>query len=93
LYLIWTAIRTRCNNPRSENYKWYGGRGIRDRYPSFEAFRADVGERPPGCELHRKNNDGDYAPGNCVWLPHSEHMRLHWQLKLVNPEDMGDASA
>jgi hypothetical protein len=75
----WVRMHARCNNPKNNRYKWYGGRGIRDRYHSFEAFRADMGERPPGHDLHRKDSDRDYEPGNCEWLPHSEHARLHRQ--------------
>ena len=77
-YRAWVAIRQRCNNSKN---KRYGGRGIKDRYPNFETFRADMGERPPGCDLHRKDNDRDYEPGNCVWLPHSEHKRLHAKVR------------
>jgi hypothetical protein len=76
-YRAWSAMRARCNNPKHQRYPRYGGRGIKDRYPGFEAFRADVREKPPGHDLHRLDNDGDYAPGNCVWLSHEEHMRLH----------------
>lgn len=70
-------MRQRCRNPRCRNYKYYGGRGIKDRYLGFEAFVADMGEKPPGCDLHRVDNDKDYEPGNCVWLPHLEHISLH----------------
>jgi hypothetical protein len=70
-------MRARCNNPKVKSYPRYGGRGIKDRYPSFEAFRADLGEKPSGATLHRLDNDGDYAPGNCVWLARLEHIRLH----------------
>lgn len=76
-YDIWAGMRRRCRNPKHKRFKDYGGRGIEDRYPSFEAFRANMGERPPGCDLHRKDNDGHYEPGNCVWLSRSEHMKLH----------------
>lgn len=76
-YSSWQAMRARCHNPKHEKFPLYGGRGVEDRYPGFEAFHADMGERPPGSDLHRLNNDGHYEPGNCVWLPHSEHARLH----------------
>ena len=78
-YGIWAGMLKRCRNPRCVKYKSYGGRGITvcDRWLSFQNFFEDMGERPPGCDLHRIENDRGYEPGNCVWLVHSEHMRLH----------------
>lgn len=77
IYRVWQNMVRRCNDPKATGYARYGGRGIEDRYPGFEAFFADMSECPPGCEIHRLNNDGHYEPGNCVWLPKSEHKRLH----------------
>lgn len=70
-------MRRRCRNPKDASFKWYGGRGIEVRYPTFQAFIAHMGEKPPGCDIHRLNSNGHYEPGNCIWLTHSEHMRLH----------------
>lgn len=67
---------TRCRNPKSINYKYYGALGVEVRYPGFEAFHVDMGNKPPGCDIHRVNSKGHYEPGNCIWLEHSEHMRL-----------------
>lgn len=59
----------RCTNPKAVNYKKYGGSGITvcDRWLSFENFLEDMGERPPGLSLDRKNNDLGYEMGNCQW--------------------------
>lgn len=34
---------------------------------SFNNFLQDMGQKPVGMTLERKNTDGDYEPSNCVW--------------------------
>jgi hypothetical protein len=70
-HMTWKHMKSRCNNPRDNAFKNYGGRGIRvcQRWQdSFEAFLADVGQRPdPSLTLDRINNEGHYEPGNVRW--------------------------
>jgi hypothetical protein len=69
-YRSWHAMRQRCYDGNQNRYADYGGRGIRvcERWlNSFENFLADMGPRPPGKTLDRKDNDGNYEPGNCRW--------------------------
>ena len=68
-YKSWQEMRARCNNPSHISFKNYGARGI--TYPAawdkFEAFLADVGERPPKTSLDRIKNHLGYSKKNCCW--------------------------
>lgn len=77
IYAAWTAMIQRCRNPRNECYYRYGGRGIKicKRWLSFKNFLQDMGERPDGMTLDRKNNDGDYKPSNCRWATNKTQNR------------------
>ena len=73
-YRSWKEMRQRCLNPNSDKWKWYGGRGISidTRRDSFEVFLADMGERPTGCTLDRRDSDGNYSKQNCRWATPKE---------------------
>lgn len=68
-YITWQQMRQRCENPKNDRYADYGGRGIRvcKRWARFANFIADMGRKPRGASLDRRNNDGDYKPSNCRW--------------------------
>jgi hypothetical protein len=88
-YRAWLDMNFRANSmSKSRSAKDYGDRGIRvcERWRrSFDAFFADVGPRPtdsPGWKsrvaeyaIERKDNEGDYEPGNCIWATHVEQMQ------------------
>lgn len=69
-YKAWVAMIQRCTNANAPGYEDYGDRGIRvcSRWlKSFSAFYEDVGPRPAGMSLDRKNNNLHYTPRNCRW--------------------------
>lgn len=68
-YRSWGSMRYRCLSPTAKDYPRYGGRGIKidPRWDDFSLFLADMGPRPPGTTLDRKDVNGDYTKDNCRW--------------------------
>lgn len=68
-YESWCHMHQRCSNPNTQQYKWYGGRGISvdPDWTSFPQFLADMGERPEGTSLDRINPNENYTANNCRW--------------------------
>ena len=82
-------MRKRCSDPKVDGFENYGGRGIAvcSRWASFEAFLEDMGDRPPGTTLDRKDSNGNYEPGNCRWAtPKEQAANRRAPLKLDDVE-------
>lgn len=70
LWNTYQGMLDRCYTPSAAGYYLYGGRGItvcKRWRNSFDAFLADMGPRPRGLTLDRKNSNGNYTPINCQW--------------------------
>lgn len=95
-YRAYTNAKQRCLNPNHNSYAAYGGRGIEFRFTSFQEFLAEVGLRPPGMLLDRKDNDGHYEPGNVRWVTYKQSAqnrrndmmgKRQWQMRQhINPK-------
>ncbi len=73
-YRTWAAMKNRTTNPKSQDWRYYGGRGITlcKRWHKFKNFLEDMGERPPHLTLDRVNNNRGYSPSNCRWATKRE---------------------
>lgn len=79
LYNIWSGMKRRCYDPRTQAYKFYGLKGITycKDWENFEPFQkwafshgySDV------LSLDRIDNSGDYCPENCRWVTQKEQAR------------------
>lgn len=70
-YMSWVNMKTRCDNPKSTQYKWYGARGIHycDDWKVFRNFYNDMFENwHPELMLDRRRNNEDYSYDNCRWV-------------------------
>ena len=76
MYPTWNNMINRCNNPNSNRYDDYGGRGITvcDEWLDFNNFRnwANETKTDETLTLDRLNNDLGYSPDNCRWATAKE---------------------
>jgi len=86
VYKTWKGMRQRCNNPKNNMYRYYGGRGItvcEEWKNSFTAFYRDMGSLPSSKHgIDRIYNNGNYEPANCRWALPIENNRNRKGIKL-----------
>ncbi len=68
-YNSWAAMKQRCYYEKHIEYPRYGAKGIKvcEKWQTFEGFFEDMGMRPEGATIERKDSRGDYEPSNCIW--------------------------
>ena len=77
IYRIWKAMHTRCLNPNSPPYKYYGGRGIDicekwlNDFETFHSWAIDNGYQE-NLTIDRIDTNKGYSPDNCRWITMAE---------------------
>lgn len=75
----WRAMRRRAGKKAGyEHVK------VCARWAKFANFLADMGERPPGMTLDRKDNAKGYTPSNCRWATPKQQA---WNRNNDHPRD------
>lgn len=74
LYRIWTDMKCRCTYPSTPSYVNYGGRGIsvcKEWFDNFDIFKKWAYENgyKDNLTLERFDNNKNYEPSNCTWIP------------------------
>lgn len=84
-YKAWSCMIQRCTNPKRPGYHRYGGRGITvcKRWIKFESFLKDMGDQPPGHQLDRIDNNGNYRKKNCRWTTPKQQARNRRDNRLI----------
>ena len=77
LYHIFYDMRKRCTNSKREDYRLYGGRGIKicdewkNDFLTFEKWALSHGYADD-LTLERNDVNKGYSPENCRWIPFKE---------------------
>ena len=76
---VFAHIKYRCGNPAYKDYKWYGARGIKNKFKSFDDFKYYVVNvlkiDPRKLTIDRINNNGHYEPRNIRFVTQAENNR------------------
>lgn len=76
LHRIWSNMRQRCENPKSDSYYLYGAKGITvcDEWHSFKQFYewAMATGYSDSLSIDRKDSTKGYSPDNCRWATPQE---------------------
>ena len=92
LYRIWANIKTRCLNPNSTHYQYYGAKGIticdewKDDFQSFYDWSMANGYSDE-LTIDRINNDFGYSPDNCRWATLKEQANNTSRCRMLTVND------
>lgn len=70
LHRIWKGMRTRVFNTKSQDHKWYDGKGFYEEWNDFSRFYewAVNNGYADNLTIDRIYNSRGYFPNNCRWI-------------------------
>lgn len=72
-YESYRCAKARCTNPNNASWRYYGGRGIKFLFTSFEQWIGELGLKPTSKHtVDRIDVNGHYEPGNVQWATPKE---------------------
>jgi hypothetical protein len=85
LYNVWINVIDKCKNPKHKDWSDFGGKGIKvvERWHNIHNFIKDMGSRPEGYALARRDLSADFGPDNCYWGKFSDVLA---QIKAYNQQ-------
>lgn len=89
---VFGRVNSRCNCPSDENYKYYGHRGIKNKFKSAYELVLHIGLPPEGMLLDRIDNDGHYEKGNVRWVDiatsNANRRSWKWSRPQLTPQEV-----
>lgn len=91
LFRIWSKMRDRCNRTSNQDYKYYGGKGIKlepiwDEYINFKEWSLKNGYiRYRNLQIDRIDGDKNYGSDNCRWVTPKVNQRNR-KIVILNEE-------
>lgn len=92
LYKRLRGVKTRCRNPKSGQWDYYGGRGIKCLWDEFQDFYDDMAESffahvkkhgEHNTHLDRIDPNGHYCKENCRWVTRKQNRRNIKNLRMI----------
>lgn len=83
-YISWKSMKERCLRAYHKSHARYKDVEICQEWvDSFESFLADMGERPAGTTIDRKDNSKGYCKENCRWATNKQQARNRTNNRLL----------
>ena len=95
LYYIWQGIKQRCLNENCNSFKYYGGRKIVvceewiNNFTNFQDWALQNGYKA-GLTIDRIDNNGNYEPNNCQWIPLADNCIKHRKTVFITVNGITD---